>query len=96
MLPEFHVLEHIPIPFLFLRMSVIFYISMAKYFSVFRTGFEIDSIFTRQLFSASDALVDANPYYGPETPFVERMALLARLEGEGRGHEICCVATVKE
>ncbi|WP_339795771.1 class I SAM-dependent methyltransferase [Paenibacillus sp. FSL R5-0744] len=61
-----------------------------------QAGFEIISIFTRQLVSVSDVLIDAHPHYGPNTPFVERMALLARWQGERRGHEICCVASLKE
>lgn len=61
-----------------------------------QAGFDINSIFTRQLVSVSDVLIDAHPHYGPNTPFVERMALLARWQGERRGHEICCVASLKE
>lgn len=61
-----------------------------------QTGFEITSIFTRQLASESDGLINAHPGYGPDTPFVERMALLARLQTGRRGHEIICVSTVKK
>lgn len=58
-----------------------------------RAGYNIISLFTRQLVSTSDALIDAHPAYGPDTPFVDRMALLASIQAGRRGHEICCVAS---
>lgn len=51
------------------------------------------AMFTRQLPSGLDALLQAHPLYG-DLAFTEQMGLLAKLQGEKRGHELCCVARV--
>ncbi|KJD42818.1 methyltransferase domain-containing protein [Paenibacillus terrae] len=55
------------------------------------SGLHPVALFTRQLPSGLDALIEAHPLYG-ELTFMERMGLLAKLQGEKRGHELCCVA----
>lgn len=56
-----------------------------------KSGLRPMSLFTRQLPSGLDALIQAHPLYG-ELTFTEQMGLLAKLQGEKRGHELCCVA----
>ncbi|MCC3381614.1 methyltransferase domain-containing protein [Paenibacillus farraposensis] len=56
-----------------------------------KAGFRPVSLFTRQLPADLDALLQAHPLYG-ELDFTEQMGLLAKLQGEKRGHELCCVA----
>lgn len=56
-----------------------------------KAGLRPVALFTRQLPSALDTLLQVHPLYG-ELDFTERMGLLAKLQGEKRGHELCCVA----
>ncbi|MEC0233636.1 methyltransferase domain-containing protein [Paenibacillus kribbensis] len=56
-----------------------------------KSGLRPVALFTRQLSSGLDALLEAHPLYG-ELDFTEQMGLLAKLQGEKRGHELCCVA----
>ncbi|WP_226000857.1 methyltransferase domain-containing protein [Paenibacillus sp. BJ-4] len=56
-----------------------------------KSGLRPVALFTRQLPSGLDDLLQAHPLYD-ELDFTERMGLLAKLQGEKRGHELCCVA----
>ncbi|WP_025717657.1 bifunctional glycosyltransferase/class I SAM-dependent methyltransferase [Paenibacillus sp. 1-18] len=56
-----------------------------------KSGLRPIAMFTRQLSSGLDDLLQAHPLYG-ELDLTERMGLLAKLQGEKRGHELCCVA----
>jgi SAM-dependent methyltransferase len=58
-----------------------------------KSGLRSVAMFTRQLPSGLDALLQAHPLYG-DLAFTEQMGLLAKLQGEKRGHELCCVARV--
>ncbi|MFT9368780.1 SAM-dependent methyltransferase [Paenibacillus polymyxa] len=58
-----------------------------------KSGLRPVALFTRQLPAGLDALLQAHPLYG-ELAFTEQMGLLAKLQGEKRGHELCCVAKV--
>lgn len=58
-----------------------------------KSGLRPVALFTRQLPSGLDALLQAHPLYG-ELTLTEQMGLLAKLQGEKRGHELCCVARV--
>ncbi|WP_348624830.1 bifunctional glycosyltransferase/class I SAM-dependent methyltransferase [Paenibacillus peoriae] len=58
-----------------------------------KSGLRPVALFTRQLPSGLDALLQAHPLYG-ELTLTKQMGLLAKLQGEKRGHELCCVARV--
>lgn len=59
-----------------------------------QTPFQAEAVFTRQLPNQLEQLLN---YRTPESPLAlaPKMALVTKLQGQGQGHEICCVARKK-